>query len=283
MAEPEAASARDLAERVCALALALGFDRAGIARLDGPLPHGDALRDWLARGRHGAMAWMARDPEHRIDPRLRFPWARSAVVVSLVYDSERAGVPESATTRSSAQGGRPASGAAEGRGARSLQASGASAQRGVAERSSSGWEASEAHQAVAEAWHADRVDGLEGQRPDAAANQRPRSGAPANLDARSTASPRSAAEQRRLAKERRRTVEKATRELARLEARIAEREKALEELAWRLGDPAVLRDGERARALDAERAGLRAEIDALYGEWESWAAALDEAGSEASG
>ena len=184
MAEPEAASAHDLAERVCALALALGFDRAGIARLDGPLPHGDALRDWLARGRHGAMAWMARDPEHRIDPRLRFPWARSAVVVSLVYDSERAGVPESATTRSSAQGGRPASGAAEGRGARSLQASGASAQRGVAERSTSGRKAGEAHQAVSEAWQADRVDGLEGHRPDAPAHHAPPSSAPTAAIAR---------------------------------------------------------------------------------------------------
>src|SRR5690606_26383334 len=135
-----------------------------------------------------------------------------------------------------------------GGGARSAQASGASAQRGVAERSASGRKASEAGQAVAEAGQADRVDGLEGHRPDA----------PADLQTASPAPTLSAAEQRRLAKERRRAVEKATRELARLEARIAEREKALEELAWRLADPAVLRDGERARALDAERAGLRA-------------------------
>ncbi|HEY8495328.1 MAG TPA: tRNA epoxyqueuosine(34) reductase QueG [Myxococcota bacterium] len=98
MAEPEAASAHDLAERVCALALALGFDRAGIARLDAPLPHGDALRDWLARGRHGAMAWMARDPEHRIDPRLRFTWALTAIVVSLVYDTERRPLPSAPPT-----------------------------------------------------------------------------------------------------------------------------------------------------------------------------------------
>lgn len=80
-AEPEA-----LGERVKSLALALGFDRAGIARLDAPLPRAETLHDWLARGRHGEMAWLARDPENRIDPRRRFPWARTALVVSLIYD-----------------------------------------------------------------------------------------------------------------------------------------------------------------------------------------------------
>jgi epoxyqueuosine reductase len=76
-----------LAERAKALALALGFDRAGIARLDTPPPHAETLHDWLARGRHGEMAWLARDPEGRVDPRRRFPWAASAVVVSLIYDA----------------------------------------------------------------------------------------------------------------------------------------------------------------------------------------------------
>jgi ATP-binding cassette subfamily F protein 3 len=82
---------------------------------------------------------------------------------------------------------------------------------------------------------------------------------------------------RRQQKERRRAEEKATRQLARVEARIAEREQALAALAWRRADPEVLRDGERARALDAEQAALRAEIEVLYAEWEDWAAALAEA------
>jgi epoxyqueuosine reductase len=84
---PQAQAApTSLGERARALALALGFDRAGVAGLDALPPHAEALHDWLARGRHGEMAWLARDPDARADPRRRFPWARSAIVVALVYD-----------------------------------------------------------------------------------------------------------------------------------------------------------------------------------------------------
>lgn len=97
---PEAqAEPASLADRVRALALALGFDQAGIARLDTPLPHADRFHDWLARGRHGEMAWMARNPEDRLDPSRRFPWARSAVVVSLVYDTPGAEPAPAASAR----------------------------------------------------------------------------------------------------------------------------------------------------------------------------------------
>src|SRR5690606_8352229 len=159
MVQPEAAQTpTTLADRAKALALALGFDRAGIARLDAPLPHAETLREWLARGRHGEMAWLARDPDTRIDPRRRFPWAKTAIVVSLVYDTSR-----------SDQGRRPASGAAGGRGARSPQAREASAQRAEGERSSSGAEASEVHRDVSVCQRAHRSDGLEGHRSDPAA------------------------------------------------------------------------------------------------------------------
>ncbi|MEB2343737.1 MAG: tRNA epoxyqueuosine(34) reductase QueG [Deltaproteobacteria bacterium] len=110
MPEAQAAPA-SLADRVRALAGALGFDRAGIARLDTPLPHADRFRDWLARGRHGEMAWLARNPEERLDPLRRFPWARSAVVVSLVYDTPRE-APERAPAQDRAPGRRPAGEAA---------------------------------------------------------------------------------------------------------------------------------------------------------------------------
>ncbi len=76
-----------LAERVKALALALGFDRAGIAALGEPTPEAESLRDWIARGRHGEMGWLARRVDERIDPRLRFEWARTAIVVGIVYDT----------------------------------------------------------------------------------------------------------------------------------------------------------------------------------------------------
>jgi len=61
-----------------------GFDLAGIAP-----PHlGEAYgryRDWLARGHHGAMAYMARTPEAREDLRRLWPETRSALVVAMRY------------------------------------------------------------------------------------------------------------------------------------------------------------------------------------------------------
>jgi len=83
-----------LGERIAAVALALGFDRAGIARL-GPTPESACFADWIARGRHGEMAWLARDVGKRIDPRMLFDGARSALVVALVYDSASASEPQS--------------------------------------------------------------------------------------------------------------------------------------------------------------------------------------------
>ena len=173
MPEAQAAPAT-LADRARALALALGFDRAGIARLDEPLPGAETLRDWLARGRHGEMAWLARNPEERIDPRRRFPWARSAIVVGLVYDTapELSTAPEAATPRSSAQGGPPASGAA-----------GLAAAERAARRSRAKPIRTPAHQQV------HRSDGLEGHRSDPSANHRDTSGASANLPPPSSASP----------------------------------------------------------------------------------------------
>jgi epoxyqueuosine reductase len=74
-----------LAARAKEIALALGFDRAGVARL-APTRESRAFAAWIARGLHGEMAWLARDVEKRVDPRLLFAGARSALVVSLVYD-----------------------------------------------------------------------------------------------------------------------------------------------------------------------------------------------------
>jgi epoxyqueuosine reductase len=78
-----------LTERLAGLALALGFDRAGIARLE-PTRESGAFRDWIARGRHGEMAYLARRIEERVDPRRLFSGARSALVVGLVYDTPQA-------------------------------------------------------------------------------------------------------------------------------------------------------------------------------------------------
>lgn len=79
-------AATSLGDRITAVALALGFDRAGVARLE-PTPESAAFADWIARGRHGEMAWLARDVGKRVDPRTHFDGACSALVVALVYDS----------------------------------------------------------------------------------------------------------------------------------------------------------------------------------------------------
>jgi epoxyqueuosine reductase len=74
-----------LTERVTALARALGFDLIGVAPA-APGGHAAFLRDWLARGYGGEMAWLARGVERREDPRVVLPGARSVIALALVYD-----------------------------------------------------------------------------------------------------------------------------------------------------------------------------------------------------
>ena len=66
-------------------AFELGFSKVGVvaaARLDA---EGERLNTWLGNGFQGDMAWMAREPEKRVDPRAIFPGARSMIVVALNY------------------------------------------------------------------------------------------------------------------------------------------------------------------------------------------------------
>ena len=66
-------------------ALAVGFDKVGIVRAAALEPEATRLNEWLARGFHASMQWMARDPSARVDPRTIFPAARSVVVVAINY------------------------------------------------------------------------------------------------------------------------------------------------------------------------------------------------------
>jgi epoxyqueuosine reductase len=79
-----AACAAELAARVKAEALRLGFDAAGITKLR-PSDHAAFYRAWLDAGRHGEMAYLARPAavEARCDPERAFPGVRSAIVVAL--------------------------------------------------------------------------------------------------------------------------------------------------------------------------------------------------------
>ncbi len=52
------------------------------------LPAAVRLEEWLARGMHGSMQWMARNKARRSDPRQVLPGARSVVMVAMNYHTE---------------------------------------------------------------------------------------------------------------------------------------------------------------------------------------------------
>jgi epoxyqueuosine reductase len=66
-------------------ALAEGFEMVGIVPAQPLQGVREQLEEWLSRGYHGTMQWMARDPEMRTDPRKLFPPARSVIVVAKNY------------------------------------------------------------------------------------------------------------------------------------------------------------------------------------------------------
>lgn len=63
----------------------LGFELVGIVPATPLHAEQERLREWLARGYHGDMSWMARDPEKRTDPLKIFPAARSVIAVAINY------------------------------------------------------------------------------------------------------------------------------------------------------------------------------------------------------
>ncbi len=73
---------RSLHVKQCAAAL--GFDACGIAAA-GPIDPEDRLGNWIARGYHAGMDWIARTKAVRQDVRLRMPDARSVVAVACNY------------------------------------------------------------------------------------------------------------------------------------------------------------------------------------------------------
>ena len=81
----------DPAERsalIKSYAFQIGFHKVGIVSAQPLLDERGRLEEWLRRGFHGEMNWMARDPDQRTDPRKLFPAARSVVVVALNYYTE---------------------------------------------------------------------------------------------------------------------------------------------------------------------------------------------------
>ncbi len=73
-------------ERVRALAYAEGYNLAGIA-LPGPHPEHRRMQSFVERGYAGTMRYLVERAEERMDPLKIAPWAKSALVVGLFYQT----------------------------------------------------------------------------------------------------------------------------------------------------------------------------------------------------
>jgi len=69
-------------------ALALGFDAVGFASPDLAAGARAGLADFLARGYHGDMGWLAERAASRADPKVLWPEVKSVVVLGLNYGPE---------------------------------------------------------------------------------------------------------------------------------------------------------------------------------------------------
>ena len=85
-------------ERIRGEGLSLGFGAIGFAEA-GVAPYADRLSAWLAAGRHGTMAWIARDPARRVDPRVVLSGARTVISASVPYYRGDWPAPEAAGPR----------------------------------------------------------------------------------------------------------------------------------------------------------------------------------------
>lgn len=80
-----------LEERIRALGLALGLDAVGFAGAT-PTARTEFLREWVARGYAGEMAYLERRLEERVDPRRVLPGVRTLIVGLLACGPERSPV-----------------------------------------------------------------------------------------------------------------------------------------------------------------------------------------------
>lgn len=74
----------DLKEELQALAARLGFSDCRIAPAL-PAAHRELYEQWVAEGKYGDMAWMARNLDRRTDPRIVQPGAKSVIMFAMSY------------------------------------------------------------------------------------------------------------------------------------------------------------------------------------------------------
>ncbi|PYQ29276.1 MAG: tRNA epoxyqueuosine(34) reductase QueG [Acidobacteria bacterium] len=58
--------------------------------------HSSLFAEWIARGHHASMSYLAKNIATRTHPHERFPWAKSAVVILVPYSADRPPAPEHA-------------------------------------------------------------------------------------------------------------------------------------------------------------------------------------------
>lgn len=78
----------DVAQTVLETCRSLGFTLSGICDAS-PSSHAEAVRAWIAAGRHGSMEWMEKRLEERLDPGVYLPGAASMIVVADRYHDGR--------------------------------------------------------------------------------------------------------------------------------------------------------------------------------------------------
>jgi epoxyqueuosine reductase len=79
---------RSLQQAIRTQATTLGFTLCGFARI-APLPREEFFNTWLAQGHAGEMHYLARNPEQRLNPTLRFPEAKSVICLGYPYAPPR--------------------------------------------------------------------------------------------------------------------------------------------------------------------------------------------------
>jgi len=81
---------RKLLDAFQSKAAALGFDGVRIAAADSIPQAGGRLQDFLARGHHGTMSWMAETAERRASPAALWPQVRSVIMLAMNYGPDAA-------------------------------------------------------------------------------------------------------------------------------------------------------------------------------------------------
>ncbi|MBS0473184.1 MAG: tRNA epoxyqueuosine(34) reductase QueG [Proteobacteria bacterium] len=82
---PSSTSSIDIKAEITRRARAAGFDAVRYAPASAPAGAPERLGEFLERGHHGEMDWMARHAERRADPRALWPEANSIILLGLNY------------------------------------------------------------------------------------------------------------------------------------------------------------------------------------------------------